>query len=71
MVIWLHPDNKPKTIQQVDAMVSAEIPDKDQDRDGYNAVKQFMIHGPCGTINNTSPCMDTERKVCTRHFPKR
>ncbi|WOH12592.1 hypothetical protein DCAR_0832098 [Daucus carota subsp. sativus] len=52
-------------------MVSAEIPDMDQDPDGYNAVKQFMIHGPCGTIDNTSPCMDAERKVCTRHFPKR
>ncbi|KAL8154834.1 hypothetical protein AgCh_000257 [Apium graveolens] len=47
MVIWLHPDSKPKTIQQVDRMVSAEIPDKQQDPHGYDAVKQFMIHGPC------------------------
>lgn len=71
MVIWLHPDSKPKTIQQVDRMVSAEIPDKQQDPHGYDAVKQFMIHGPCGESHKLSPCMDSDRKTCTRHFPKR
>ncbi|XP_074361199.1 uncharacterized protein LOC141701448 [Apium graveolens] len=71
MVIWLHPDSKPRTIQQVDRMVSAEIPDKQQDPHGYDAVKQFMIHGPCGESHKLSPCIDSDRKNYTRHFPKR
>ncbi|XP_074346593.1 uncharacterized protein LOC141685389 [Apium graveolens] len=71
MVIWLHPDSKPKTIQQVDRMVSAEISDKQQDPHGYDAVKQFMKHGPCGESHKLSPCIDSDRKNCTRHFPKR
>ncbi|KAL8156433.1 hypothetical protein AgCh_001501 [Apium graveolens] len=71
MVIWLHPDSKPKTVQQVDQMVSAEIPDKQQDPLGYDVVSKFMIHGPCGELNKLSPCMDSDHKTCTRHFPKR
>nr|XP_017239483.1 PREDICTED: uncharacterized protein LOC108212267 [Daucus carota subsp. sativus] len=71
MVIWLHPDDKPKTIQQVDQIISAEIPYKQQDPHGYDAVQKFMIHGPCGKLNMLSPCMDLERNACTRHYQKR
>ncbi|XP_074373334.1 uncharacterized protein LOC141713698 [Apium graveolens] len=36
---------------------------------GYAAVKEFMIHGPCGLQNVKSPCMKDLR--CIRHFPKK
>ncbi|KAL8126164.1 hypothetical protein AgCh_013447 [Apium graveolens] len=71
MVIWLHPDSKPKTVQQVDQMVSVEISDKQQDPLVYDVVSKFMIHGPCGELNKLSPYMDSDHKTCTRHFPKR
>ncbi|KAL6519577.1 hypothetical protein OROHE_017397 [Orobanche hederae] len=51
MLIWLHPDDRPKSANEIDKIVSAEIPNRDEDPLGYEAVKQFMIHGPCGDIN--------------------
>ncbi|XP_074374412.1 uncharacterized protein LOC141714815 [Apium graveolens] len=48
--------------------MSAEIPDPLLDPVGYAAVKEFMIHGPCGLQNVKSPCMKYLR--CIRHFPK-
>ncbi|XP_074326976.1 uncharacterized protein LOC141664918 [Apium graveolens] len=53
----------------VDNFVSAEIPDPLLDPVGYAAVKEFMIHGPCGLQNVKSPCMKDLRYI--RHFPKK
>ncbi|XP_074342440.1 uncharacterized protein LOC141679997 [Apium graveolens] len=69
MLIWLHPNDRPKTTEQIDKMVFAEIPDPSIDPVGYKAVKNYMIHGPCGTDCVKSPCMVKGR--CIEHFPKR
>ncbi|XP_074347409.1 uncharacterized protein LOC141686263 [Apium graveolens] len=69
MLIWLHPDDRPKNTDQIDALVSTEIPDKNKDPVGYAAVKNYMIHGPCGQDYTYSPCM--VKGKCMRHFPKR
>lgn len=69
MLIWLHPDDRPNTIEKIDDLVSAEIPHKETDPIGYNAVKNFMIHGPCGQDFSYSPCMSNGK--CGRHFPKK
>ena len=34
----------------------------------YEVVKQYMVHGPCGSINSRAGCM-IENK-CTKRFPK-
>ncbi|XP_074352538.1 uncharacterized protein LOC141691674 [Apium graveolens] len=69
MLIWLHPNDRPKITEQIDKMVSAEILDPSIDTVGYEAVKNYMIHGPCGTNCVNSPCMVKDR--CIKHFPKR
>ena len=53
----------------VDKFVSAKIPDPLTDPDGYEAVKEFMIHGRCGREFPKSPCMKNFK--CSRHFPKK
>lgn len=69
MLVCLYPDNRPKSIQDIDRLVLAEIPDKDLDPLCYNAVKNYMIHGPCGKDFPYSPCMFNGK--CIHHFPKR
>ncbi|KAK9725314.1 hypothetical protein RND81_05G136000 [Saponaria officinalis] len=68
ILLFLHPDHKCKTAADIDNIISAEIPDPD-DHEAYNAVKQFMIHGPCGNANKKATCMSEGK--CTKHYPKR
>ncbi|XP_019240003.1 PREDICTED: uncharacterized protein LOC109219999 [Nicotiana attenuata] len=53
----------------IDKLITAEIPDLEVDPDGYNVVKNFMMHGPCGEHNHHCPCM--KQGKCTKHFPKK
>ncbi|XP_074322092.1 uncharacterized protein LOC141659206 isoform X6 [Apium graveolens] len=69
MLIWLDSAVKKNLKLNVDKYVSAETPDPLLDPAGYAAVKEFMIHDPCGLENLKSPCMREFR--CIRHFPKK
>ncbi|KAK1360555.1 hypothetical protein POM88_045029 [Heracleum sosnowskyi] len=69
MLVWLHPNDRPKRVEHVDQIVSAEIPDKQKDPVAYEVVQNYMMHGPCGKDRENSPCM--VKGNCVRHFPKR
>ncbi|XP_051168410.1 uncharacterized protein LOC127286139 [Leptopilina boulardi] len=56
--------------ETLDKMICAEIPDETKNPELFNIVKQFQVHGPCGKQNMSSPCMDPEKKVCTKQYPK-
>lgn len=69
MLIWLANSAKKLVTSNIDNYISAEIPNEKEDPHGYAAVKQFMIHGPCGANYRNSPCMKGSK--CLRKFPKK
>ncbi|XP_026459021.1 uncharacterized protein LOC113359642 [Papaver somniferum] len=66
---WLKPEDKPKTAAHVDSIIQAEFPDPEKDRVGYDAVCQYMLHGPCGAVKpNRLACIT---KKCPKKYPKK
>ncbi|XP_013705031.1 uncharacterized protein LOC106408890 [Brassica napus] len=59
---------KTPSSEEVNEIISAELPNKEEDPEAYNLVTKHMIHGPCGVINPKSPCM--ENNVCTKKYPR-
>ena len=61
-------ESKPRTPEDYDSIVCAEIPDKEQFPELHQIVTKLMMHGPCGVSNAKSPCMVDGK--CTKQFPK-
>ncbi|GFV10870.1 helitron_like_N domain-containing protein [Trichonephila clavipes] len=66
ILVWLI--NK-ITPDQIDQIISAEIPDKHIDPNLFDVVTKNMIYGPCGAFNNNSPCMSDGK--CTKRYPRK
>ena len=49
-------------------MISAEIPDNDQDPLLHEIVTKNVMHDPCGILNPNSPCMVDGK--CSKRFPR-
>nr|KAJ0214502.1 hypothetical protein LSAT_V11C400174020 [Lactuca sativa] len=67
--LFLHSDDKLRTVEQIDNYISAEIPNINEDPDLYSLVSEFMMHGPCGAENMKCPCMVDNK--CSKNFPKK
>ncbi|KAD4180420.1 hypothetical protein E3N88_29011 [Mikania micrantha] len=65
----MHSDHKYPTVEHIDPLISAEIPNKNEDIELYTLVSDYMIHGPCGIHNIKCPCMID--KKCSKNFPKK
>ncbi|XP_074336522.1 uncharacterized protein LOC141673677 [Apium graveolens] len=68
IVVWIDESDKCKNTDDIDLLISAEIPDKEVDPIGYESVSKFMVHGPCGELNSKYACMKDHK--CTKLFPK-
>ncbi|KAF7813324.1 uncharacterized protein G2W53_034300 [Senna tora] len=69
ILLWLASEDKFSTATQIDSVIFAEIPNQHAHPELHEAVKSFMLHGPCGASRLTSPCMQNGK--CTKHFPKK
>ena len=65
ILIWLEEKIRPT---QIDNIISAELPDPQEDPELYQIIKKNMIHGPCGAQNSHAPCMKDGK--CTKKYPR-
>lgn len=65
ILLWLKEKLRPS---QIDDIISAEIPDANIDKKLHDTVVKSMIHGPCGALNLSSPCMKDGK--CTKKYPR-
>ena len=68
ILVWLEGNTKDPRPSFIDSIICAEIPDKSSDPLGYSLVDEFMMHGPCGQLNQNCPCMQNNK--CSKFFPK-
>ncbi|KAG2787057.1 hypothetical protein PC116_g28979 [Phytophthora cactorum] len=68
ILVILAEEDKPRTRQIIDKMVSVELPDKEKNPQLYETVTTCMIHGPCGAAYPDAVCMKGGK--CTKGFPK-
>ena len=71
LLLFVHPDDKPRTPEAIDKVVSAEIPNEITNPLLHKLVKDKMMHGPCHGFNPFSPCMVNASKKCEKDFPKK
>jgi hypothetical protein len=68
--------DKPKTSDDYDRFVAAEIPDPETQPRLFASITTHMIHGPCGPKESNPlekyacPCYDVDTGDCSKHFPK-
>ncbi len=73
ILLFMSDKDKPRTPEQIDRVISAELPDKNKNPRLHEIVTKHMLHGPCGQVNPQSCCMEKQNngtKECTKQFPK-
>ena len=73
LLLFLDRAQSINTVEQINEVISAEIPSKAQDPELYEIVTTSMVHGPCGDLDPTSPCMVADNNGvlrCSKRFPK-
>ncbi|XP_042976278.1 uncharacterized protein LOC122307448 [Carya illinoinensis] len=68
-LIILRQDWKLYAPESFDEIVSAELPDKNNNLHLYTAVIKHMMHGPCGHLNPANICMK-KNGCCKNNYPK-
>jgi hypothetical protein len=68
ILIILHPEDRLRTVDDYDKVVSAQLPDPVEEPELYRLVTTSMMHGPCGLLNPSCSCMVDGH--CSKKFPK-
>ncbi|KAK4328215.1 hypothetical protein Pmani_001335 [Petrolisthes manimaculis] len=54
--------------EQIDDIISAQLPDVEEDKQLYDIIKKNMVHEPRGRHNPKSPCMQDNK--CTKKYSR-
>ena len=68
-MLILSDEDKPRSSDDFDKLVSAELPDKKTNPSLFETVSKCMMHGPCHILKIKHPCLNSEG-ICTKNFPK-
>ncbi len=68
LIVILDENSEPKTAAEYDKYISAQIPNKEKDKDLFDLVTKFMIHNNCQENRN---CSCIQKGKCSKHFPKK
>ncbi|GKE08800.1 DNA helicase, partial [Tanacetum coccineum] len=55
-LLWVDNKDKIQRAEDIDQYISAELPDLENDPQGYMVVSEMMVHGPCGLTDPSAPC---------------
>jgi hypothetical protein len=67
ILIFFTKDCKPHMVEDIDHMISAELPNSKTNKLAHEAVTKCMMHGPCGVVFPNAPCM--EEGKCKIQYP--
>ncbi len=65
--IFFIKDCKPHTVEDVDHMITAELPNSETNKLVHETVARCMMHGPSGAVFPNAPCM--EEGKCKKQYP--
>ena len=68
LLIFLDRQDKLLDPPSVDSVIRATWPDPHSEPTLFDTVRRHMVHGPCGALNPSSPCMQNGR--CSKGYPK-
>ncbi|XP_057756526.1 uncharacterized protein LOC130975811 [Arachis stenosperma] len=69
MLLWLNGESNLQSVEIVNEFICAELPNPQKFPSLYNVVTKYMIHGLCGRLRPSSPCMKDGK--CSKFYPKR
>ncbi|XP_022040020.1 uncharacterized protein LOC110942554 [Helianthus annuus] len=69
-LLIMYPQHKINNADHYDKVVCAEIPNKLTHPILHEMVVKHMIHGPCGNLRSSNPCMQGDPKICRFRYPR-
>lgn len=72
ILLILAEEHKPRTPEQVDRIVCAELPHPVHEKELYDIISKVNMHGPCGEDNPAAACCKApngDACSCTKKFP--
>ncbi len=67
--IFFTKDYKPHTVEDVDRMINAELPNSKTNKLAHETVAKCMMHAPCGATFPNASCM--EEGKCKKQYPRK